>query len=95
MLYTFIVQMKYRGVAKVHLNEAVALRIKELCEENKLTQYQLYLKSGVPQSTLSTIMKCSYPSMKLRIIYEICDGLEISLNDFFNSPLFDRDNIED
>lgn len=79
----------------MHLNEAVAARIKELCEEHKLTQYQLYLKSGVPQSTLSTIMKCSYPSMKLRIIYEICEGLEISLEDFFNSPLFERENIAD
>lgn len=77
------------------LNEAVSARITELCQERNLTQYKLYLKSGVPQSTLSTIMSCSYPSMKLRIIYEICDGLEISLYDFFNSPLFDRDNLED
>ena len=77
------------------LNEAVALRIKELCEERGLTQYQLYLKTGVPQSTLSTIMKCAYPSMKLRIIYEICDGLEIGLADFFSSEQFRRENIED
>ena len=65
------------------LNKVVAYRMKELCKERKLTQYQLYLKTGVPQSTLSTIMKCSYPSMRLRIIYEICDGLEISLEEFF------------
>ena len=77
------------------LNEAVAYRIKELCEERKITQYQLYLKTGVPQSTLSTIMKCSYPSMKLRILYELCDGLEISLADFFSSEVFKRENIEE
>ena len=77
------------------LNEAVACRIKELLEEHKITQYQLHLKTGVPQSTLSTIMKCSYPSMKLRIIYEICDGLEITLKDFFASDIFKRENIED
>ncbi|MBQ9937795.1 MAG: helix-turn-helix transcriptional regulator [Oscillospiraceae bacterium] len=77
------------------LNEAVAHRIRELCKERGLTQYQLYLKTGVPQSTLSTIMKCSYPSMKLRIIYEICDGLEIDLKDFFASDMFNRENIED
>ena len=65
------------------LNKVVAYRMKELCKERKLTQYQLYLTTGVPQSTLSTIMKCSYPSMKLKIIYEICDGLEISLEEFF------------
>ncbi len=77
------------------LNEAVACRIKELCNERGITQYQLFLKTGVPQSTLSTIMKCSYPSMKLRIIYEICDGLEIDLQDFFSSELFNRNNIDE
>ena len=77
------------------LNEAVANRIKELLKEHKITQYQLHLKTGIPQSTLSTIMKCSYPSMKLRIIYEICDGLEINLEDFFASDIFKRENIED
>ena len=77
------------------LNEAIAYRIKELLKEHKITQYQLHLKTGVPQSTLSTIMKCSYPSMKLRIIYEICDGLEINLEDFFASDIFKRENIED
>lgn len=86
--------MKY-GVIRVKLNEAVACRIAELCKERGITQYQLYLKTGVPQSTLSTIMKCCYPSMKLRILYEICDGLEIRLADFFASNLFERENIEE
>ena len=77
------------------LNEAVAYRIKELCKERGITQYQLYLKTGVPQSTLSTIMKCSYPSMKLRIIYEICDVWELKLEEFFASDIFKRENIEE
>jgi len=86
--------MKYKVIV-MKLNEAVAYRIKELCKERGITQYQLYLKTGVPQSTLSTIMKCSYPSMKLRIIYEICDGLEITLEEFFESKVFKRENIEE
>ena len=61
------VQNKKEGIY-MKLNEAVTRRIRELCNERGITQYQLYLKTGVPQSTLSTIMKCSYPSMKLRII---------------------------
>lgn len=79
----------------MQLNEAVAERIRELCNERGMTQYRLYIASGVPQSTLSTIMSCIYPGMKLRIIYEICEGLEISLADFFGSPLFDREYLED
>ena len=77
------------------INQAVSERIKELCNERKITQYGLYMKSGVPQSTLSTITNCTFESMKLRIIYEICEGFEISLEEFFNSPLFSRENLED
>ncbi len=77
------------------LNEAIAARIRELCKERNMTQYKLHLVSGVPQSTLSTILNCSFPSMKVRIIYEICEGLQISLEEFFASPLFERENIED
>lgn len=79
----------------MELNEAVAKRIAMLCKEKNMTQYQLSMKSGVPQSTLSTIMNCVFPSMKLRIIYEICEGLDISLEEFFRSPLFIRENIDD
>ncbi len=79
----------------MQLNEAISKRISELCKERNMTQYNLYMKSGVPQSTLSTIMKCTFPSMKMRIIYEICEGFEIPIKDFFDSPLFDRENLID
>ena len=79
----------------MRLNEAVSKRIVELCRQRGLSQYALSIKSDVPQSTLSTVINCSFPSMKLRIIYEICEGLEISLEEFFNSPLFERENIMD
>lgn len=79
----------------MRLNEAIAKRITELCKERGLTQYALSRKSGVPQSTLSTICHCHFPSMKVHIIYEICEGLEITLKEFYDSPLFDRENILD
>ena len=77
------------------LNEAIAARLRELCKERNMSQYKLHLVSGVPQSTLSTILNCSFSSMKVRIIYEICEGLQIGLEEFFSSPLFERENIEE
>ena len=79
----------------MQLNEAIAKRITELCKEHGLTQYGLSQKSGVPQSTLSTILGCRFPSMKVHIIYEICEGFEMTLKEFYDSPLFDRENILD
>ena len=76
------------------LNLAVSMRITELLKQQGMTQYQLYIKSGVPKSTLSNLISCSYDSVKLRIIHEICQGFEISLSDFFLSPLFDEVNLD-
>lgn len=78
----------------MQLNEAVSKRLMELLNQRSMTPYQLYLKSGIPKSTIGNIINCSYPSMKLRIIHEICQGLEISITDFFTSPLFDEFNLE-
>ena len=78
----------------MHLNQAVSMRIEELLKERDMTQYQMFTKSGVPKSTLSNLMHCSYDSVKLRIIHEICQGFEISLSDFFLSPLFDEVNLD-
>ena len=78
----------------MQLNEAVSKRLKELLEQNQMTPYQLYMKSGVPKSTIGNILNCAYPSMKLRIIHELCQGLGISITEFFHSPLFVEDNLE-
>ena len=59
-----------------------------------MTPYQLNIKSGVPKSTIGNVLNCTYPSMKLRIIHELCQGFGISITDFFNSPLFEEDNLE-
>ena len=68
------------------MNQAVSQRLCELLEERNMTQYQLYVKSGVPKSTIGNIINCSYDSVKLRIIHELCQGLEIGISDFFASP---------
>lgn len=77
------------------LNEAISARIKELCKQNNMTQYALSMKSGVPQSTISTVVGCTFESVKIRIIYEICEGFEITLKEFFDSPFFERENVID
>lgn len=78
----------------LQLNQAISKRLAELLSDRGMTQYQLYVKSGVPKSTIHNILKCSYDSVKLRIIHEICQGLQISIPEFFQSPLFDEVNLE-
>lgn len=78
----------------MQLNEAVSKRLTELLRERGMTQYQLYMKSGVPKSSIGNVVNCAYDSVKLRIIHEMCQGLNISISEFFNSPLFDESNLE-
>ena len=78
----------------MRLNEAVSLRIRELLQEKDMTQYQLFLKSGLSKSTIGNVVNCSYDSVKLRILHEMCQGFGIGLGDFFDSPLFDEQNLE-
>jgi len=78
----------------VRLNEAISKRLTELLEIYNMTQYQLYIKSGVPKSTIGNLVNCTYDSVKLRVIHEICQGFGIDITEFFNSPLFIEDNLE-
>lgn len=78
----------------MQLNEAVSKRITELLKERSMTNYQLYVKSGVPKSTIGNLVNCTYDSVKLRVIHEVCQGFGISIAEFFNSPLFVEDNLE-
>ena len=78
----------------MQLNEAVSIRLKELLQERGMTQYQLYMKSGVPKSSIGNIVNCAYDSVKLRLIHELCQGLNINISDFFNSPYFEESNLE-
>ena len=76
------------------LNQAVSKRLAQLLTEKGMTQYQLYMKSGVPKSTIGNVINCSYASVKLRGIHEMCQGMGIGLDSFFASPLFDENNLE-
>ena len=76
------------------LNQAVSERLTQLLNEKGMTQYQLSMKSGVPKSTIGNVINCSYDSVKLRVIHEMCQGLGIGLDAFFACPLFDENNLE-
>ena len=76
------------------LNQAISARLTELLKEKQMTQYQLFIKSGVPKSTIRNVINCSYDSVKLRVIHEMCQGLGISISEFFDSPLFQEGNLD-
>ena len=72
----------------MNVGQAVRERIAELCEEKHITINKLANISGIKQSTLNNIMSGRNNSTTISTIQKICDGLEITVTDFFDSPLF-------
>ena len=75
--------------------QALSARLTEIMQEKHITAYRLSLLSGVNQTTIGDIKKMRNVSVNLRIIVELCQGLEIELAEFFNSPYFKNENLTD
>ena len=72
------------------VSEAVIKRLYELCDERQITINKLSTISGITQSTVSDIVNGVTASARMDTIKKLCDGLEISVRQFFDSPLFDN-----
>lgn len=70
------------------MNEAIVERMKELAAEHNMTIHQIIQKGGLNQATISELMNGRTKHPKVSTIQKFCDGLDISLNTFFNSDRF-------
>ena len=69
--------------------EAVAKRILELCAQRDIAVNALANISGVSPSTIYSMLNEKSQNPGVVSIKKICDGLDISLREFFDSPIFD------
>ena len=67
---------------------AVKERILQLCSERDLSVNKLATISGVTQSTVNNIVSGRNNSATVSTVKKLCDGLDISLEEFFHSELF-------
>jgi len=73
----------------MRIYEATNLRIHELRKEKRLTEYALIYQTGMPPSTVKSILHGKSQNPGIVSIQKICDGLGISVREFFDNPLFD------
>lgn len=71
------------------IGEAVRQRIVELCQERNISINKLSSISGVTQSTVNNIVSGRNNSTTISTIKKLCDGLDITIDDFFHSALFE------
>ena len=69
---------------------AVRNRILQLCNEHNLTINKLATVSALPPSSVKNILYGKSKDPKIVTIKKLCDGLEITLGEFFSTPEFDN-----
>ena len=73
----------------MNTKQAVANRIIELCKERAIAPYTLAMQCGIDKSTIYSILGNKSKSPEVATVKKICDGLEITLGEFFSTPEFD------
>lgn len=72
----------------MNTHEAVKLRLIELCKQQHITKYALANNAGVHKSTVKNIFNGSSKNTGIITIKMLCDGLGISLTEFFDTEYF-------
>ncbi len=71
------------------VKDAVADRFRELCSERNIKPNELATISGVTPSTVYSMLDENRRDVSITLIKKLCDGLEITLGEFFSTSSFD------
>lgn len=74
----------------MNAKEAVARRIHALCIEHDISVNSLSNQCGIPPSTIYSMLNAKSQNPGIVTIQKICDGLEITIREFFDDPLFEN-----
>lgn len=70
------------------IKEAIVLRIQNICKERNIKFNDLAVRSGITPSTVYSMMNPERKDLSVTTLKKICDGLDISLPDFFDDDIF-------
>ena len=71
------------------VKDAVVLRFQQICRQRGIKTNELANISGVTPSTVYSMMDASRRDLSILTIKKLCDGLDITLGEFFSTPEFD------
>ena len=74
----------------MNVKDLVVKRFQTLCEKQHITSNELANRSGVTPSTAYSMLEPSRRDISILTIKKFCDGLEITLGEFFSTKEFDE-----
>ncbi|RBP58462.1 helix-turn-helix protein [Alkalibaculum bacchi] len=72
----------------MQIKEAIVLRFKELCQQNGIKYNELATRAGVTPSTVYSMMDNTRKDLSVITVKKLCDGLHISITEFFKDDIF-------
>jgi DNA-binding Xre family transcriptional regulator len=79
-----------KGGEQMSVKDAVVQRFEQICKERNIKINELATRAGVTPSTAYSMMKPTYRHISIVTIKKLCDGLDMTLGEFFSTPEFDE-----
>ena len=71
------------------IKEAIVKRFQQICLERNIKYNELATMAGVTPSTVYSMMNESRKDVSVITVKKLCDGLDLSISEFFNDPIFE------
>ena len=72
------------------VKEAVVARFEEILRERKMRTNELAVRAGVTPSTVYSMLDGRRKELSINVIKKLCDGLDMTLGEFFSARVFDE-----
>lgn len=74
----------------MRIKEAIVKRFQQLCRERNIKYNELATISGVTPSTVYSMMDETRKDISVITVKKLCDGLDISITEFYSDPIFEQ-----
>ncbi len=72
------------------VKEAVAERFRQICAERRIRPNELANRAGVTPSSVYSMLDPRRKEVSINLIKKLCDGLDMTLGEFFAAQVFDE-----
>ena len=77
-------------IPAVSIKEAVSARFQELMKERGIKTNELANRSGITPSSVYSMLDPRRKEVSVNLVKKLCDGLEMTMGEFFSAPVFDN-----
>ena len=71
------------------VKDAVAERFREICKERNIKPNELANRAGITPSSVYSMLDPKRREVSVNLVKKLCDGLDMTLGEFFSAPEFD------